>query len=115
MTSGCGVVDLIPEDRPAQRIGADLSPQPGTEITTLHGGRWQGHFAGKLKASETIAFVIEKEKGVISSDWAADRPAEIVLFLIVFGSAKRVCQHAGSVKHRVLVVFEERPMKLIGS
>jgi len=50
---------------------------------------------------------------VVSSDWAPDCTSEIVFLLIVFGSAKRVCHHTGSVKNGVLVVLKERAMKII--
>ena len=73
---GCGIVDLIFEDRPAQGIKARLRilgvgsakilrPQPGTEIATLHGRRGQRHFPGESKDSEAIAFVVKKEKRVV--------------------------------------------------
>src|SRR6267142_938466 len=52
---------------------------------------------------------------MISSDRATQCATKVVLFLIVLGTAKRVYQNAGGVKHGVFVVFEKCPMKIIGS
>ncbi len=64
---------------------------------------------------QTIAFIVEEEKGVILAERASERPAKIVLFFVSLGSDTGVCQSAVRVKHGIFVVFKKRPMKAIGS